>query len=56
MCPNLGGQSATTGLIVASSSLVGILISFYGGALSDFFGRRKVILTSVFYWLLYKSV
>lgn len=43
---------STTGLIVASSSLVGILISFYGGALSDFFGRKKVMLTSVFAWSL----
>ncbi|SDY13148.1 MFS transporter [Thermoactinomyces sp. DSM 45892] len=36
------------GLVIAASSGIGILASFYGGFLADKIGRKKVMLTSVF--------
>ncbi|WFA05957.1 MFS transporter [Bacillus sp. HSf4] len=39
-----------TGIIVSVSSLAGIVMSFYGGYLSDLFGRKIVMITSVFCW------
>lgn len=45
------GVSATeTGLIIAVSSLVGIATSFFGGYFSDRFGRKRVLLISIFLW------
>ncbi|QED46497.1 MDR family MFS transporter [Cytobacillus dafuensis] len=45
------GVSATeTGLIIAVSSLVGIATSFFGGYFSDRFGRKRVLLISIFIW------
>ncbi|MED0660969.1 MFS transporter [Bacillus smithii] len=41
-----------TGMIIAASSLVGIVSSFYGGFLSDFLGRKTVLLISIFSWSL----
>ncbi|MCM3163855.1 MFS transporter [Metabacillus litoralis] len=41
---------STTGAIIAISSLVGIASSFYGGYLSDLWGRKRVLLISVFAW------
>lgn len=43
---------AVTGMIIAASSLVGIVSSFYGGFLSDFLGRKTVLLISIFSWSL----
>ncbi|WP_044639806.1 MDR family MFS transporter [Risungbinella massiliensis] len=39
-----------TGLVIAISSLIGIIVSFYGGYLSDRIGRKKMILLSIFGW------
>ncbi|MCM3004313.1 MDR family MFS transporter [Priestia koreensis] len=39
-----------TGMIIAVSSLVGIFASFYGGYMSDRFGRKTILLLSVFMW------
>ncbi|MEH7345689.1 MFS transporter [Bacillus sp. JJ1532] len=48
---NVKGVSPTqTGLIIAVSSLVGIATSFFGGYFSDRFGRKKVLLISIFLW------
>ncbi|XQY90242.1 MDR family MFS transporter [Metabacillus sp. HB246100] len=43
---------AIAGAIIASSSLVGIGASFYGGYLSDRFGQKPVLLVSIFIWAL----
>ncbi|SDD04160.1 Major Facilitator Superfamily protein [Terribacillus halophilus] len=45
-----GASAGFTGLIIAISSLVGILSSFYGGYFSDRFGRKKIIAISIFGW------
>lgn len=45
-------SAAMTGTIIAVSSLAGILSSFYGGYLSDKLGRKVVLLTSIFVWVL----
>ncbi|MGG4488007.1 MDR family MFS transporter [Metabacillus idriensis] len=47
-----GVSASMTGTIIAVSSLAGILSSFYGGYLSDKLGRKKVLLTSIFLWVL----
>ncbi|WP_066298740.1 MDR family MFS transporter [Bacillus sp. FJAT-29937] len=48
---NVKGVSPTqTGLIIAVSSLVGIATSFFGGYFSDRYGRKKVLLVSIFLW------
>jgi len=39
-----------TGITVAVSSLAGMLVSFYGGYISDRIGRKIVMLVSVFSW------
>ncbi len=41
-----------TGLIIAGSALAGVMVSFYGGYISDRIGRKKVLLVSVFCWSL----
>ncbi|WP_379152021.1 MDR family MFS transporter [Paenibacillus sp. sgz5001063] len=46
----LGASHSQTGITVAVSSLAGVLISFYGGYISDIFGRKIVMLVSVFGW------
>lgn len=46
----LGASHAQTGITVAVSSLAGVLVSFYGGYISDIFGRKIVMLVSVFGW------
>ncbi|SNZ17093.1 Major Facilitator Superfamily protein [Terribacillus aidingensis] len=45
-----GASAGFTGLIIAVSSLVGILASFYGGYFSDRFGRKKIMGISIFGW------
>lgn len=48
---NVKGVSPTqTGLIIAVSSLVGIATSFFGGYFSDRYGRKRVLLISIFLW------
>lgn len=46
----LGASATQTGFTVAVSSLAGVLISFYGGYISDVIGRKIVMLVSVFGW------
>ena len=46
----LGASPTQTGFTVAVSSLAGVMISFYGGYISDVIGRRIVMLVSVFGW------
>lgn len=46
----LGASATQTGFTVAVSSLAGVLVSFYGGYISDIIGRRIVMLVSVFGW------
>jgi MFS family permease len=44
---DLGATPAEIGWIVIASTIPGILISFPAGAISDFFGRRRVIVASL---------
>ncbi|MFF2911339.1 MDR family MFS transporter [Paenibacillus sp. NPDC057934] len=46
----LGATPTQTGITVAVSSLAGVLVSFYGGYISDIIGRKLVMLISVFGW------
>ncbi|MDQ0194272.1 MDR family MFS transporter [Paenibacillus wynnii] len=46
----LGASPTQTGFTVAVSSLAGVMVSFYGGYISDVFGRKIVMLISVFGW------
>ncbi|MBR2564587.1 MAG: MFS transporter [Paenibacillus sp.] len=39
-----------TGITVAVSSLAGVMVSFYGGYISDRIGRKIVMMVSVFSW------
>ena len=41
---------AMTGAIIAVSSLFGIAASFFGGYLSDRWGRKRILLLSIFAW------
>jgi MFS family permease len=45
---HLGATESIVGLIAAASTVVGIVVSIPAGALSDVFGRRKVILFATF--------
>ena len=44
---HLGASPAEIGWIVIASTIPGILISFPAGAISDFFGKRRVIIASL---------
>ncbi len=46
----LGASPTQTGFTVAVSSLAGVMISFYGGYISDVIGRKIVMLVSVSGW------
>ena len=46
----LGASPTQTGITVAVSSLAGVMVSFYGGYISDRIGRKLVMLVSVFAW------
>ncbi|HGE71986.1 TPA: MFS transporter [Candidatus Poribacteria bacterium] len=45
---SLGASKSTIGLIASASTVVGILSSLPAGVLSDFYGRRRVILLATF--------
>jgi len=45
---SLGASKFVIGLVAASSTAVGIIASLPAGVLSDFYGRRKVILSGAF--------
>lgn len=44
---DLGATPAEIGWIVIASTIPGILVSFPAGAISDFFGRRRVLVASL---------
>ncbi|QOS78778.1 MFS transporter [Paenibacillus sp. JNUCC31] len=46
----LGATPTQTGVTVAVSSLAGVMVSFYGGYISDRIGRKLVMMVSVFGW------
>ncbi|PWW36784.1 MULTISPECIES: MDR family MFS transporter [Paenibacillus] len=46
----LGATPTQTGITVAVSSLAGVMVSFYGGYISDRIGRKVVMMVSVFGW------
>ena len=46
LAESLGTPTAFMGFVAAASTVPGILISFAAGALSDIFGRKKVLLAS----------
>ncbi|WP_145409343.1 MDR family MFS transporter [Paenibacillus xylanexedens] len=46
----LGATPTETGFTVAVSSLAGVMVSFYGGYISDRIGRKVVMLVSIFCW------
>ena len=45
---SLGSSESTIGFIAACSTVTGIIASLPAGVLSDFYGRRKIILTGAF--------
>lgn len=45
-----GVSSTETGMIIAVSAFIGIGTSFFGGYLSDRFGRKIVLYLSIFLW------
>jgi MFS family permease len=45
-----GVSSSETGVIIAVSAFIGIGTSFFGGYLSDRFGRKIVLYISIFLW------
>ncbi|ATH92281.1 transporter [Bacillus glycinifermentans] len=47
-----GASAGFAGAVIAASSLVGIAASFYGGYVSDRFGRKTIMLLSIFGWTL----
>ncbi|MDA1474959.1 MDR family MFS transporter [Bacillus changyiensis] len=47
-----GASAAFAGAVIATSSLIGLAASFYGGYLSDRFGRKAMMQLSIFVWVL----
>ncbi len=45
---DLGASESIIGIVAAASTIVGIVTSLPAGVLSDFYGRRKIILASTF--------
>jgi MFS family permease len=45
-----GIDPATVGLIIASSFMVGLLSSLWGGTISDYFGTKKILQIIPFVW------
>ncbi|MBO9129045.1 MFS transporter [Bacillus sp. 165] len=46
-----GVSPAMTGMIIAVSALVGVFSSFIGGSLSDQYGRKRIMLSSIGVWI-----
>lgn len=46
-----GISSSETGMVIAVSAFIGIATSFFGGYLSDRFGRKIVLYLSIFLWV-----
>lgn len=47
-----GISAGVAGAIIGTSALVGVFASFIGGNLSDRYGRKKIMLASIFVWIL----
>lgn len=47
-----GISAGVTGAIIGTSALVGVFASFIGGNLSDRYGRKKIMLSSILVWIL----
>ncbi|MGG2014667.1 MDR family MFS transporter [Bacillus sp. S10(2024)] len=45
-------SAGVTGAIIGTSALVGVFASFIGGNLSDRYGRKKIMLSSIIVWIL----
>ncbi|MGG2065022.1 MDR family MFS transporter [Bacillus sp. S14(2024)] len=46
-----GISAGVTGAIIGTSALVGVFASFIGGNLSDRYGRKKIMLSSIIVWI-----
>ncbi|MGG2091459.1 MFS transporter [Bacillus sp. S13(2024)] len=46
-----GISAGVTGAIIGTSALVGVFTSFIGGNLSDRYGRKKIMLSSIIVWI-----
>ena len=44
----LGASDSVIGLVAAASTIIGIIVSLPAGVISDFYGRRKVMLIAAF--------
>lgn len=42
----------TTGIIIGTSSLAAVFTSFFGGSLSDRYGRKNIMLISMTAWII----
>lgn len=49
----IGGSPLTLGLMTAAASIVGGLTSILGGLIADYYGRRKIVVLSAFYAILF---
>jgi MFS family permease len=47
---HFGTDITTIGWIIGAGPLMGALVGFYGGYLSDIFGRRTILITSLIAW------
>ena len=45
---HLGAEADEIGLIAAASTITGIVVNITAGTLSDLYGRRKLLILSVF--------
>jgi MFS family permease len=49
----LGGSPLTLGLVTAAASIVGGFTSILGGVIADYYGRRRIMVLSAFYGVLF---
>ncbi len=49
----LGGSPLTLGLMTAAASIVGGFTSILGGVIADYYGRRRIMVLSAFYGVLF---
>lgn len=47
-----GVSPALTGMMIAVSALIGVICGFIGGNLSDQYGRKRIMMASIFVWIL----
>jgi MFS family permease len=52
----LGGNPLTLGLVTAAASLVGGLTAILGGVIADSYGRRRIMVLSAFYGILFPAL